>query len=200
MGRGPLFLLCCQETTEYKEISPLSNSFTKNVLTRIPSFPQLRRILQVGLVMAGFDGARRRGIPGFLRNELALGSFLKISPKLRILLAGRLSGMQALRLGHPMRRDGTHYEAQPYQHDAAASGAAMLSSAQAPQEPNDLRGRVRDGKVSLPPLHNPSESGGPPNPDPQTKRMGVAVVGLGHLALEQILPASDKPSTSGLLL
>ena len=72
---------------------------------------------------------------------------------------------------------------------AAASGAAMLSSAQTQQEPSDLRGRVRDGKVSLPSLHNPSESGGPPpNPDPQTKRMGVAVVGLGHLALEQILP------------
>ena len=72
---------------------------------------------------------------------------------------------------------------------ATAGGAVLAAAAEGRQEPSDLRGSVTDGKVSLPPLHNPSESGGPlANPDPQAKRFGVAVVGLGHLALEQILP------------
>ena len=72
---------------------------------------------------------------------------------------------------------------------AAASGTAVLTAGQAEQEPPALRGTVSDGKVQLPLLHKPSESGGPlANPEGQSKRMGVAVVGLGHLALEQILP------------
>lgn len=71
----------------------------------------------------------------------------------------------------------------------AAAGNSLLLAAQNHDEPADLRGRVEKGKVELPPLHNPSEaSGNLPNPDPTGKRMGVAVVGLGHLALEQILP------------
>lgn len=73
---------------------------------------------------------------------------------------------------------------------AHLAGASLLA-AQAAQEtePSVLLGSVSDGKVTLPPLHQPSESGGPlPNPDPVNKRLGVAVVGLGHLSLEQILP------------
>lgn len=50
-------------------------------------------------------------------------------------------------------------------------------------------GAVADGKVDLPPLHAPTEINAPiANPDPVGKRLGVAVVGLGHLSLEQILP------------
>src|SRR5205814_9263248 len=39
----------------------------------------------------------------------------------------------------------------------------------------------------LPPTENKPEP--PPAPEPPGKRVGFAVVGLGHLALEQILPA-----------
>ena len=72
------------------------------------------------------------------------------------------------------------------------AGAALIPSAQAasdPQEPQALRGSVTDGKVALPPLHNPSEMNGEvANPLPPGKRLGVAVVGLGTLALENIIP------------
>lgn len=57
------------------------------------------------------------------------------------------------------------------------------------QEPQALRGTVQDGKVSLPPLHEASEQNGePPSPMPPGKRLGICVVGLGTLALENILP------------
>lgn len=57
------------------------------------------------------------------------------------------------------------------------------------QEPRALLGKVEDGRVSLPPLDNPADLFAPvPNFDPPDKRLGVAVVGLGHLALGQILP------------
>ena len=73
------------------------------------------------------------------------------------------------------------------------AGAALIPSAQAAtgqQEPQGLRGSVTDGKVALPPLHNPSELNGEvSNPLPTDKRLGVAVVGLGTLALENIIPA-----------
>ena len=60
----------------------------------------------------------------------------------------------------------------------------------AEQEPLALRGSVRDGKVSLPPLHQPGEAeGSVPDPMPPGRRLGIAIVGLGTLALENILPA-----------
>jgi predicted dehydrogenase len=63
-------------------------------------------------------------------------------------------------------------------------------AAGAASEPPRLLGTVKDGQVQLPPLHAPSESQDTiENPDAQAKRLGVAVVGLGHLALAQILPA-----------
>ena len=65
--------------------------------------------------------------------------------------------------------------------------AATLTGGQ--QEPQGLRGVVSDGTVTLPPLHQPSEANGTvPNPMPPNKRLGVAVVGLGTLALENIIP------------
>lgn len=50
-------------------------------------------------------------------------------------------------------------------------------------------GGVQDGRVTLPPISAPTEGGGSlPNPDPVGRRVGMAVVGLGHLTLEEILP------------
>ncbi len=72
------------------------------------------------------------------------------------------------------------------------AGAALITPALAAtgqQEPPALRGSVRDGSVSLPPLHQQSEQNGEvPNPKPPGHRLGVAVVGLGVLALENIIP------------
>ena len=74
---------------------------------------------------------------------------------------------------------------------AGLAGAGLIASAQAaePQEPSVLRGTVKGGQVSLPPLDNPSDmSGRVPQLDAREKRLGVAVVGLGRLSLTQILP------------
>ena len=47
--------------------------------------------------------------------------------------------------------------------------------------------------MKLPPLeraHRPAKAPSPLNPDaPSTRRVGFAVVGLGHLTLKEILPA-----------
>ena len=68
--------------------------------------------------------------------------------------------------------------------------AATVSTLGGEQEPAALRGTVQDGKVTLPPLHQPSEQeGAVPNPLPPGRRLGIAVVGLGALALENIIPA-----------
>ncbi len=67
--------------------------------------------------------------------------------------------------------------------------AAEPAVAPAAQQPAALFGAVQDGKVSLPALHNDTEvQGPPPEGQPPARRLGVAVVGLGHLALEQIIP------------
>jgi predicted dehydrogenase len=56
-------------------------------------------------------------------------------------------------------------------------------------EPNSLRGTVHNDEVTLPPLDAPADiSGKVPAFDPFDKRAGIAVVGLGRLALTQILP------------
>ena len=76
---------------------------------------------------------------------------------------------------------------------AALAGAGLAGAAMADtpkQEPAALRGAVQDGHVSLPPLHAATEANDEPvNPMPPGKRLGVAVVGLGALALEEIIPA-----------
>ncbi len=82
---------------------------------------------------------------------------------------------------------------------AGLAGAALITPALAAagqQEPRALRGSVQDGKVSLPPLHNPSELNGTvPNPMPPGRRLGVAVVGLGTLALENIIPGFGEATS-----
>jgi predicted dehydrogenase len=72
---------------------------------------------------------------------------------------------------------------------ASATAAGLLEGQPSREEPSVLKGTTSDGKVVLPPLQAATQLGGaPPNPDPVGRRMGVAVVGLGHLSLEQILP------------
>nr|WP_321986290.1 Gfo/Idh/MocA family oxidoreductase [uncultured Lichenicoccus sp.] len=72
---------------------------------------------------------------------------------------------------------------------SALLAASAAAAAAARREPDALRGAVEDGRVSLPPLHAPSEANGEvPNLLPPGKRLGIAVVGLGVLALEEILP------------
>ena len=70
----------------------------------------------------------------------------------------------------------------------AALGTASVAQA---QQPDALRGKVEDGKVVLPKLHEDSEvEGSTTNTDPLARRLGVAVVGLGHLSLDEILPGT----------
>ena len=73
----------------------------------------------------------------------------------------------------------------------ASTAAGLIgTAAQAAEQPAELRGAVAGDRVTLPPLHAESDAGGPtPNVDPPSRKLGVAVVGLGHLTFEQILPA-----------
>ena len=67
--------------------------------------------------------------------------------------------------------------------------AATRGAAAAPAQPAELFGSVEGGKIAFPPIHNASEvEGQPPNPDAPARRLGIAVVGLGRLSLENILP------------
>lgn len=73
---------------------------------------------------------------------------------------------------------------------AGATIAGLPMHASVADEPAALFGSVKNGKVELPPLHGASDGGGAiANPLPPGKRLGVAVVGIGHLSLEQIIPA-----------
>lgn len=73
---------------------------------------------------------------------------------------------------------------------ATAAGLAGRAAVANAGEPAALYGTVRDGNVTIPSLHAPSEGAERiPNREPPGRRLGVAVVGLGHLALEQIIPA-----------
>ncbi len=66
----------------------------------------------------------------------------------------------------------------------------VLPAGAAGQQPSALAGSAKDGRVQLPPLHDASEGGEKlSNREPPAKRLGVAVVGVGHLSLEQIIPA-----------
>ena len=72
---------------------------------------------------------------------------------------------------------------------ATAAGLVAPAAAAEEQKPAFFGG-AKDGKVEMPPLHAPSEGGEKlPNREPPAKRLGVAVVGIGHLTLEQIVPA-----------
>jgi predicted dehydrogenase len=73
----------------------------------------------------------------------------------------------------------------------AGLGIARAEAATLPSDqPAALFGSVSQDRVILPPLHDTSTDSDPPtvNSDPVKARLGVAVVGLGHLALNQILP------------
>ena len=74
---------------------------------------------------------------------------------------------------------------------AGVTAAGLVTTAAAAEkEPPALAGKVQDGKVELPSLHGPSEGGEKlPDREPPAKRLGIAVVGIGHLSLEQIIPA-----------
>ena len=73
---------------------------------------------------------------------------------------------------------------------ASALAAAARPAAAAEQEPAAMRGAVQGNTVTLPPLHADTDlNGAMPNPDPVGRRLGVAVVGLGALAMGEILPA-----------
>lgn len=70
------------------------------------------------------------------------------------------------------------------------SGPVLAQGKYAPPTPVDT-GSVEDGKVKFPPWRAPADtpSAPPPAPLPPEKRVGFAIVGLGRLSLEQILPA-----------
>jgi predicted dehydrogenase len=69
-----------------------------------------------------------------------------------------------------------------------AGGAAAQQSGGRP--PVDL-GVAQGGKINFPPSQSPSEvpTPSPPNPSAPDDRIGIAVVGLGKLALDEVLPA-----------
>ena len=67
----------------------------------------------------------------------------------------------------------------------AAGMITAIAGAQA-ATPSDIQ---VDAKVELPALPNPTEAEAHvPDPDIRARRLGVAVVGLGHLSLLQIRP------------
>ncbi|AWN47404.1 gfo/Idh/MocA family oxidoreductase [Methylobacterium terrae] len=73
------------------------------------------------------------------------------------------------------------------------SAAAQGTSGQGtpgPERPVDT-GKVENGKVTFPNWRGPSDrpSPPPPAPLPPSERVGFAIVGLGRLSLEEILPA-----------
>ena len=84
-----------------------------------------------------------------------------------LILAGGL-GLGAVSLGH-----------------ASAAGAA-------PPAPNTVdEGTAAGGHVNFPAIHATTEAADtpPPNQDPPSLRVGYAIMGLGRLALQNILPA-----------
>ncbi len=71
----------------------------------------------------------------------------------------------------------------------AAAGLSPLGLAQTPQQPPS------QGYVSLPPIQNPQTEGEEKAPGPfeaTGQRVGFAIVGIGHLSINQILPAFGK--------
>lgn len=72
---------------------------------------------------------------------------------------------------------------------AAVAPQAMAERFIAPT-PVDI-GQVENGSVKFPPWRGPADtpSAPPPSPLPPEQRIGFAIVGLGRLALEQVLPA-----------
>lgn len=81
---------------------------------------------------------------------------------------------------------------------ATAGLIGSATTAMASDDPHAI-GTVENGKVDLPPLHAASEVNAPtPNGDPLSRRLGVAVVGLGHLAVEEIIPGFGQSRSTRL--
>ena len=69
------------------------------------------------------------------------------------------------------------------------AAAAQTIGARAADQPPAMLGKVAGSQVTLPPLMAQTDAeGSVPKLDPIDRRLGVAVVGLGHLSLNQILP------------
>jgi hypothetical protein len=75
-------------------------------------------------------------------------------------------------------------------------GTRAMADAFIPPSPVDT-GHVEGGKVKFPSWRAPADtpSSPPPFPLPPEQRVGFAIIGLGRLALEEILPAFS-PSRS----
>ncbi len=84
---------------------------------------------------------------------------------------------------------------------AAGATGTLLAQGATAAVPEIDTGRVQGGRVEFPAWTAPTErpSGGPPNPMPVNERVGFAVVGLGRLALEEILPAFGEVKRSRLV-
>ncbi len=72
-------------------------------------------------------------------------------------------------------------------------GARAAQKHYPPPSPVDV-GQVRNGKVQFPPWRSPADTPSPPPPAPlpPEQRVGFALVGLGRLSLEELLPAFAK--------
>ncbi|BAY09371.1 Gfo/Idh/MocA family protein [Calothrix sp. NIES-2098] len=78
----------------------------------------------------------------------------------------------------------------------AATASTNLSDTASAQESEALaqpipRGGELPPQIQLPPIQAPTEqeTGGPPTALPRERRLGFAIVGLGRLSLEEIMPA-----------
>ena len=82
---------------------------------------------------------------------------------------------------------------------AVAQGAAAGAALPGPTMADT--GSVQNGAVRFPAWTAPTErpSGGPPAPLPPSERVGFAVVGLGRLALENIIPAFGEAKRARLV-
>ncbi len=73
---------------------------------------------------------------------------------------------------------------------AAAAPLFAIGTARA-EQPDALRGKAEGDQVALPKLSTATEVEPPTtNADPMARRLGVAVVGLGHLSINEILPGT----------
>lgn len=84
---------------------------------------------------------------------------------------------------------------------AGAAGATLATTAARAAEPVVDTGHVEGGKVDFPSWTAPTErpAAPPPAPLPPAERVGFAVLGLGRLALEEILPAFAQTKRAKLV-
>lgn len=70
---------------------------------------------------------------------------------------------------------------------ALAAPLTMMANAQS----GGRQGGSSEGRIQLPPFKADTEqqSGPPPEPDPPDERVGFALIGLGNLSVDQLLPA-----------